>query len=58
MKYRVDIEVVGYMTVEVEATSGDEAEDIAVSVFADKHFNDPIGHLQSKSVSATVLTEE
>ena len=58
MKYRVDIEVVGYMTVEVEAESKDEAEDKALEVFSVKHFNDPIGHLQSKSTSATVLTED
>lgn len=58
MKYRIDVEVKGYMTIEVEAESMADAEDKAGEVFAEKHFKDPIGHLQSKSVSATVLTEE
>ena len=58
MKYRVDIELTGYMTVEVEAESKDEAEDKAISLFVDKHFKDPIEHLQSKSTCASVLTED
>ena len=58
MKYRIDVEVKGYMTIEVEAESMAEAEDKAGVVFAERHFKDPIGHLQYKATSATVLTED
>lgn len=58
MKYRVDVKLTGYMTVEVEAKSIEEAEEKATEVFADKYFISPIGHLQSKKTEANCVSEE
>ena len=58
MKYRIDVEVKGYMTIEVEAESMAEAEDKAGVVFAERHFKDPIGHLRYKSTCCSGLEDE
>lgn len=58
MKYRVDVKLTGYMTVEVEAKSIEEAEEKATEVFADKYFRFPIGHLQAKKTEANCISED
>lgn len=58
MKYRVDVKVTGYMTVEVEANSVQEAEEKATEEFADTYFKFPIGHLQSKKTESNCVSGE
>lgn len=55
MKYRCDVCVEGYMTVEVEADSEDEATKKALEKFENECFQLPIGDLQFKTAQVELL---
>ena len=58
MKYRIDIEVLGWVTVEVEADSDDTACDLAIDKFDQLYLNRPIADLQYKRLMTNILDRD
>lgn len=55
MKYRIEIKLVGYTTVEVEASDEGAAEEAAVVKFWDTFDKAPAKYLEGKFVETTTL---
>ena len=57
-RYNIDIKVIGFIPVLIDANSAEEAIEKANKLYQEVHMNDPISDLRWASTIATIVTSD